>query len=512
MRFAKYFTGALLLIAVFAGNLLAAGIAMPGDNLQAILDKGEDLVLKSGATYEITRTLRYKTKGQRIYTEDARYPSDYATLRLANTELMLLINAGGVEEAVLERVICDGNRYHLSVVPKPRIGGGGQPPLVNFGGKGGDGGIIRHCVFMNTRTWATLKMHEGASGLLAEDNLFFGAGVDPRGNGRDLNEAPFGWADLISCAAKDSIIRNNLMIDPTDVGVVLYCAPGTIVEDNVVASISRESLGAINLVDALDYYKIEGTENLFDYRGVKIRNNYIDAFGARIHMAIPVGCVVWVPHWRGRITTGGEVTENTITGGAGAYGIVAHGIQDWKITGNVSTASYSGLAEYGNHPNPPDEPGAFIYDAESVIDCELQPEFVKSHLHIEHLLRTQHAPQSANGYQMHDYGHEEIKAVVDAAYLEMLRRAPTELEFNSAVELLRSRQRNADGLRRQLMFCKEFREQHGDKFPSDLHPFRVKLWFDICDQLIRENGGMYDVYELYKNALETLQRSTSKSD
>jgi hypothetical protein len=364
---------------------------------------------------------------------------------------------------------------------------------------------------MNTRTWATLKLHEGASGLLAEDNLFFGAGVDPRGNGRDLNEVPFGWADLISCAASDSVIRNNLMIDPTDVGVVLYCAPGTIVEDNVVASVSRESLGGINLVDALDYYKIEGTENLFDYRGVKIRNNYIDAFGARIHMAIPVGCVVWVPHWRGRITTGGEVTGNTIAGGAGAYGIVAHGINEWKITGNVSTASYSGLAEYGNHPNPPDEPGPFIYDAESVVDCELQPEFVPSKRHIEHLLRTQYAPEDANGYQMHDYGYQEIKAVVDAAYMEMLRRAPTEFEFNTAVELLSSRQRNADGLRRQLMFSKEFQEQHGEQFPADLHPFRVKLWFDICDQLIRDHGGMYEVSKLYQDALTALRQNPGTS-
>ena len=497
-----------LLAWLAAGALLAAKTALPGDDLQAILSSGDDLALAKGAVYEISQTLRYTRSCQKIYTEDARYPSDYATLRLANKEVMMLINAGGIEGAALERVICDGNRYNLSVVPKPRIGGGGQPALVHFGGNGGDGQIVRNCVFMNTRTWSTLKMHEEASNMLVEDNLFFGAGVDPRGNGRDLNEVPFGWADSISCAARDSTIRNNLMIDPTDVGVVLYCAPGTTVENNVVASISRESLGGINLVDALDYYKIEGTENLFDYRGASIRNNHIDAYGARIHMGIPVGCVVWVPHWRGRILTGGEVTGNTITGGAGAYGIVAHGIRDWKITGNISTASYSGLAEYGNHPNPPDEPGPFIFDAGSVVDCELQPEFVKSKDHIEHLLRTQFAPEDAIGYQMHDYGHDEIKAVVEAAYLEMLGRQPYEVEFNTSADLLRTRQRNADGLRRQLMYSQEFRDQHGDKLPADLHPFRVKLWFDICDRLIRGNGGMYEATKLYQDALTALHRAS----
>jgi hypothetical protein len=512
MEFLRKFPKALLVIAISGCNLPGIEIAIPGDNLQAILDKGEDLVLKSGATYEITGTLRYKSKGQRIYTAEARYPSEYATLKLASKEVMMLINAGGVEDAVLERVICDGDRYNLSVVPKPRIGGGGQPALVHFGGRGGDGQIVRNCVFMNTRTWSTLKMHEEASNMLVEDNLFFGAGVDPRGNGRDLNEVPFGWADCISCAASDSVIRNNLMLDPTDVGAVLYCAPGTIVEKNVVAAISRESLGGINLVDPLEHYRIEDSENLFDYRGVKVQDNYIDAFGARIHMAIPVGCVVWVPHWRGNILLGGEVTGNTIAGGAGGYGIVAHGISEWKITGNVSTASYSGLAEYGNHPNPPDEPGPFIFDAESVVGCELQPEFIPAERHIEHLLRTQFAPEDANGYQMHDYGHDEIKAVVHAAYLEMLRRAPTEFEFNKSADLLRTRQRNADGLRRQLMNSKEFQEQHGNKLPAALHPFRVQLWFDICDRLIRERGGMYEASKLYRDALSALHETSPAKD
>lgn len=512
MRFKAKHLFPLLLTLGCLGPSLNARLALPGDDLQAILDRGEDLVLQKGAVYEITKTIRYTTKGQKIYTADAIYPSEFATLRLASKDLMMLINAGGVEDAVLERVICDGDRYNLSVVAKPRIGGGGQPALVHFGEKGGDGQIVRNCVFMNTRTWATLKMHEGASSMLTENNIFLGGGVDPRGNGRDLNEIPFGWADLISCAASDSIIRNNLMIDPTDVGVVLYCAPGTIVENNVVASISRESLGGINLVDALGYYKIEGTDALFDYRGAKIRDNIIDAYGSRIHMGIPVGCVVWVPHWRGNILVGGEITGNTLTGGAMGYGIVAHGIQDWKITGNLSNASYSGLAEYGNHPNPPDEPGAFIFDADTVLNCELQPDFVPSNRHIEHLLRTKHAPENEIGYQMHDYGHEEIKAVVNAAYLEMLRRHPTEFEFNTAVELLRSRQRNADALRRQLMFSEEFREKHGEKLPGDLHPFRVKLWFDICDHLIRVNGGFYDVSKLYRDALAIIERSSEGAD
>ncbi len=498
------FTLALSGVLCSLSTLSAHVVSAPGDDLQAVLNSGEDLVLQKGAVYEVTETLRYTKPGQKIYTDDARFPSDYATLRIADKGLMMLINAGGIEGAVLERVICDGDRYNLSVVPKPPIGGGGQPAMVHFGGGGGHKQHVNNCVFLNTRTWSTLKMHEGASGLLTEDNIFLGAGVDPRGNGRDLYEVPFGWSDAISCAARDSVIRNNLMIDPTDVGVVLYGAPGTVVEENVVASISRESLGGINLVDALDFYAMNEEKTLFDYRGVKIRNNYIDAYGARIHMHIPVGCVVWHPRFRGSILHGGEVTGNTIAGGAGAYGIVAHGITKWKITGNISTASYSGLAEYGDHGNPPDEPAAFIQDAPTVTDCDLQPEFQPVKRHIDHLLRTQRAPSNEYGYQMHDYGDEEVKAVVNAAYYEMLGRLPREKELSDGAHLLRSRQRNADGLRRQLMLTKEFRERFGDVNPATLQTFRFKRWFDICDQLLKENDGMYAAVDLYQDALDAL--------
>lgn len=493
-----------LAVLLSAGGLAAMPVK-PGDDLQAVLDRGEDLVLQSGAVYPVTKTLHYRQAGQKIYTKDARFPAEYATLKLVDSSVMLLLNAGGVEGVLLEHVICDGNRYELSTVPKPKIGGGGQPPLVHFGGKGGDKAVIRENVFFNTRTWSTLKLHEGAANCLVENNLVLGAGVDPRGNGREAAEVPFNWGDAISCAARDSMIRNNLVIDPTDVAVVLYAAPGTVVEENVAASVSRESLGGINLVDALAYYAMEGDKTRIDYRGVKIRNNYVDAIGARIHMSIPVGCVPWVPHWRGNILVGGEVTGNTIAGGASAYGIVAHGLDAWKITGNTSTASYSGLAEYGNHKNPPDDPAAFLYEPSSIKNCELQPEFAPTKRHIEHLLRTQFAPEDAHGYQMHDYGDAEVRAVVETAYLEMLGRDPNEAELQEAIGLLRSRKVNADGLRRRMMAGPEFKNKFGYVPPEQLHPYRNQLWFGVFSKLIQKEGRFPKALDLYKNALGELR-------
>ena len=48
----------------FVESLLAGSAEVkPGDNLQAVLNKGEDLVLKQGLVYEISNTLRCKKRG-----------------------------------------------------------------------------------------------------------------------------------------------------------------------------------------------------------------------------------------------------------------------------------------------------------------------------------------------------------------------------------------------------------------------------------------------------------------
>lgn len=495
----------LILAAVqIAGTVFSADVARPGDDLQAVLDRGDDLVLQPSAVYPISETLRVKKAGQKIYTKGAQYPSQYACLKLADEKTMQILFAEGIEDVAIEHVIFDGNRYELGTVPKPEMGGGGQPPLVKVAGRGGDRAVVRENVFMSTRTWASLKIHQGATGCRAENNIVLGAGVDPRGNGREANEKPFSWGDGISCAAEKTIIRNNLIIDPTDVGIVLYGAPGSIAEDNVIASISRESLGGINLVDPLKPYWMDEEGKQTDYRGVKVRNNLIDAFGARIHISLPVGAVPWAPKYRGMYLVGGEVTGNTIAGDASAYGIAAHGLIDWKITGNDSTASYSGFPEYGDRGNPPDGPAAFIYDPETVIDCELQPEFVPAERHIEHLLRTQHAPENEYGYQMHDYGDAEVRAVVKSAYLEMLGRPADKSGLKAKAKMLRQKKMNADGLRRQMMASMEFKNRFGHVPPEQLHPYRYGVWLGICNEIIRREGRFPSAKKLYREALESL--------
>jgi hypothetical protein len=479
----------------------------PGADLQAVLDAGDDLLLQPGATYEIEAPLRYIRTGQRIATHEPESLADYARLRLSNRAVGQLINGNRLDEIVLEQVILDGNRYRLSSLPIVF----GKPPLVFFGGHGAEGQVVRRCVFMHPRTWSTLKVHEGGSGILVENNIFLGAGHDVRGNGREAMENPhleeggfwYNWGDGISCAARETTVRNNLILDPTDVGIVFFGAPGSVAEENVIATISRESLGGINLVDPLDYYAFEDDPKKIDYRGTVVNNNWLDARGGRIHMAIPVGATPWVPTKDGFTFVGGSVTDNLISGGAAAYGILLSGVEDFTVTGNRTEATYSGIAE-GLHRDPPDDPGPFLYEPGRVTNSIIQSEFKPAARHLKHLLRCNHLPRNPRGYRDYPYSADEAAAVVRTAYEEMLGRAPEGVEFDFYVDWLRQTRASADRLRRSLMTTPEFVATHGAIDPADLHLFRETLWFNALSAgmgaLKNTEGAWMEAKVLYRLA------------
>jgi hypothetical protein len=493
-------------------DMPAEKLVPPGGNLQAVLDRGQNLLLEKKAIYAITQTLVYKFPNQKISTQDAVYLSDYATLRIADPNLMLLIDGAMKDNIVLEKIVLDGNRYQLSTVAKTELtGGGGQPPMVFFGGAGANGQKVLNNVFMSTRTWSTLKVHEGAENVTVEGNIFLGAGVGPRGNGREKTEKPFAWGDGVSCAAEKTTVRNNLIIDPTDVGIVFYGAPGSIAENNVISCISRESLGGLNMVDGFLYPLNE--PNHFSYQGTVVRNNYIDSFGARIHMSIPMGTGVWVAGYKDKTLVGATVYGNTIAGGAAGYGLVVNGVDDFKVYDNISIANYSGVGD-GLRPaftNYPDEPGPFLFNPDRVTNSTLQKEFMPCQRHLLHLLRCNHGKTNDLGYRIYDYGDYEVRAVIKAAYLEMLGREPSQKEMEDTIAWLQESKANSDTLRRKLMASAEFTDKFGHVAPDDLHPYRIKLWMEMLDSIqkgyVKENGKMPDAKTLYRTALSRLDRS-----
>ena len=485
--------------------------------MQAILDRGDDLALQKSAVYPISQPLKYKKPGQKIFTAGATNLSDYATLLLVNSDAVQVLNASGVPGATLERVIVDGNRYRLSAPHKmPRTP---QDPMMAFGGKGAEGQIIRNNFFKNTRCWSTMQIREGGNHILVENNIVFGAGVDPRGNGREAHEVPFSWSDGFSCAAENTTIRNNLIIDPTDVGIVLYGAPGSRAEGNVIASVSRESLGGINMVDPLPPYLVKGSTNRFDYQGDVVRDNFIDALGARIHIGLPMGGPIWGPKSLGTVLVGAEIHGNTMAGDAAAYGFVLNGVDQFNVHDNRSIATYSGIGEGVKANKPPDEPGPFLFDPQHIGDSKLQDDFKPCVRNLVHLLRANHGSTNSLGYRIYAYGEAEAKAVVTTAYLEMLQRAPTAVELAAQVQWLQDDKRTADELRRKLMASQEFVRQFGSVSPDDLQLYRHKLWFDLLNAEQRKaNGAVPAALTLFKGALQKLdhgigaQANRSNSD
>ena len=508
-RFTSLSLSSLCSVVVSAGSLFAA--AQPGDDLQAILDSGSDLELQPNTVYEIKETLRYKADGQKISTIGAQGIETYATLRLVDTETPQLIHNHAMDNIVLEKVILDGNRYELSNMPSesPRK----WHPLVQFGGPDANNQTAQDCVFIAPRTWSTLKLHEGATGLVARNNIFIGAGTGPRGNGRDLREQAFDWGDGITCAAEGGIIVNNLILDPTDVGIVAFGAPGTQIRENTIATISRESLGGINLVDALGVYEMDDKEGYFSYLGTVVEDNLLDAFGGRIHIAFPIGASPWVPNNAHKILYGGTVRNNHLSGLAGGYGYVAHGIDGFTIEGNTTDAKFSGLGDGLNRQLRPVPAAPFLFDSRTIGDSKLQSEFVAADTKLEHLLRCNHGPRDATGYRVYPYGKYEAQGVVLAAFVEMLARTPTEEESHYWVNYLGATKDTADNLRRTLMTTQEFQALHGYINPNKLHTFRNELWFQTLSQVLGGRSlNQMSSKELYMQAKAALQTPDNRKN
>ncbi|MDD7986549.1 right-handed parallel beta-helix repeat-containing protein [Lentisphaera marina] len=487
-----------------------ATLAKPGDDLQKILNSGYDLHLQSGQVYHLEEALNFKKDGQRILTPGAKTIADYAILRPANDSVQQLVNGNAYDHILLKNVLLDGyRRFYSGAVKIYKVP---QSPLAFFGGNGANYQTVESCLFMDTRTWSTLKIHEGGNNCKIINNIILGAGVGPRGNGREAREKPFAWGDGITCAAKNTLIANNLILDPTDVGAVLFGAAGSIVRDNVIATISRESLGGINLVDPLAYYKMDEEGLRTDYRGSKLINNYVDAWGGRIHMAFPMGAGIWVPSKKDKILHGAEIRDNTVAGGAAAYGFIAHNVENFTIVGNKSTASYSGLAD-GLGDQLPEKPGAFIFDAETVKDSKLQKEFKPAERHVLHLLRCNHGKTNKIGYRVYRYGDDEVEAVVRTAYEEMLGRKPNLRELTKYVNILQNELLNSDWLRRDLMNTKEFKNQFPGISESRLQNFRWALWLTLIDhaQMNGEKEAMDLYHQLRKDLLNSELRSKMTS-
>lgn len=94
-------------------------------------------------------------------------------------------------------------------------------------GGANSGQLIEYVRSYDPRSWSCLHIVEGGlkcNNVTVQNNDIGPCGTDTFGQ----------WADGISFSCKNGIVKNNLVNNPTDGGIVLFGSPGTLVENNTI--------------------------------------------------------------------------------------------------------------------------------------------------------------------------------------------------------------------------------------------------------------------------------------
>jgi len=302
-----------------------------GDAIQSRLTSlGSQVALCPGSEVALTSAIEFTNDNQQLRTWGYPTGDERALLYLSPGAGGSALELRDRSDVVISHLRIDGRIAELG----PADDGGA---LIQAGGTA-SGQVIRSVEAGNTRTWTIIHLAEGdedAGGCrnaTVEDGVF--------GPARGLGV--YDWADGISLACRSSTIRNNVIFDPSDGGIVIFGAPGSVVEGNTIRATNHQLLGGINLVD---YGPYDG-----DYTGTIVRNNIVDAAGARIQIGIAMGVRVWIcfnPEDRGDLPEdptlrGATVIGNTLQGDFMGYGFAISGVQNWTATDNVDLATHSG--------------------------------------------------------------------------------------------------------------------------------------------------------------------------
>lgn len=229
---------------------------------------------------------------------------------------------------------------------------------------GGDVASLRvdHVRAFDPRGWSILHVFEGAkkcTGALIEDN-----DLGPAGSGDGQ------WADGISFACRNGIVRRNVVTDASDSAIVIFGAPGTVVENNRIVTKKNTLLGGINLVD---YGPFDG-----DYTGTIVRHNRIEARGGYIKVGIAAGPDVWGDH-RARINRGAAISDNQLIGQHFGSGIAVQGVQDFTVVRNTASGHFEGRKAAGCHTITSEPHAAFLI-GRKFSTGRFQPDFREAEL------------------------------------------------------------------------------------------------------------------------------------
>ncbi len=317
---------------------------------------GSEAELCPGARFELSAPITYTASSQKVYTQGRPTDDTRATLIIVNPEITTAVLMRDFDEAELSNVLVDGNRETL---------GYKEGEALIYAGGFSSGQVFKGNVIRNTRSWSSLQLIQGHSsdqpctGALIEDNV-----IGPAGTSKE-------WADGISHGCEDSVVRGNTIFDATDGAIVVFGAPGSIIEENTIRAETRTLLGGIHMVG---YEPYQG-----NYEGTIVRNNTIDAAGAVIRIALGMGARVWGCYDDTNAEPplyGGTVTGNVLKGTSMQYGFIVSGVKDWTVSENRDESTHVGKPSNPCAAVVASKPGGFIIDTR-YSKGDFQPEFKK---------------------------------------------------------------------------------------------------------------------------------------
>src|ERR1700722_3856824 len=256
---------------------LAPNVSLPSDCIRggdetrinaALSGPNARAVLCPGATFRLSHQIILSGDGQQLYTEGSPTGASRARIEVADAQLSTAIYSRASNISI-HHVIVDGARARLGRAAKGEA-------LIELGGNV-SGIKVDHIHAFDPRGWSVVHVFEGNGSCSGARITFNDLGPSGHPNGE--------WADGISFACRNGWIQHNTVTDPSDGGIVIFEAPGTVVEDNVIVTRNNTLLGGINLVD---YAPFSG-----DYTGTIVRNNRIEALGGFIKIGIAAGPTVW---------------------------------------------------------------------------------------------------------------------------------------------------------------------------------------------------------------------------
>ncbi|KAF9450934.1 hypothetical protein P691DRAFT_809138 [Macrolepiota fuliginosa MF-IS2] len=277
-------------------------------------------------------------------------------------------NCSGVK---LRNIQIDGTRRGAP----PTLGGGN----IEMGGPN-SGQLIEYVRSFDPRSWSCLHIAEGP--LTCNNVTVQNNDIGPCGS-----DAFQEWADGISLACRNSVVRNNMIEGPTDGGIVVFGSPGSKIYNNTIWVVNQTLLGGINMVD---YDPFQG-----DYTDTVVQDNTIlggfstdapepsEKLGNNpSHAIIKIGIAVGPRTWFGdrygsNVSRSGTVTGNTFSG-AFSYAMALTSAQNFTIQSNTLVGNTSFIGARGPNCSDTDTvptPAPFLLDTNTTSLLSIQTGF-----------------------------------------------------------------------------------------------------------------------------------------